>query len=301
MNEAKISDLLVKLTYFLTELHYQEKIMTYYKVVSIHGVPRSGTSWLGQIFNAHSDVAYRFQPLFSYRFKDRLSVNSSPEDVNIFLDELYKVTDDDFIAGKWSDSNKDQALPRTTYHKKNLPEVLVIKEVRYHHLIENLINSVLNITMIGIVRNPCAVINSWLQSPKEFKNGWDASSEWRFAPSKNQNRIEEFNGYEKWKELTLSFLELENKYPATFTLIQYEHLVQKPVETIKMVFQFCGLKMEDQVLDFIKSSQSHHIDDAYAVYKSPSVKDRWRSELDHRIIEEITTDITGTVLERFLI
>ena len=38
--------------------------------LALFGCPRSGTSWLGQIFNSAPDVAYRYQPLFSYEFKD---------------------------------------------------------------------------------------------------------------------------------------------------------------------------------------------------------------------------------------
>jgi hypothetical protein len=38
--------------------------------VAIFGCPRSGTSWLGQIFNSAPAVQYRYQPLFSYEFKD---------------------------------------------------------------------------------------------------------------------------------------------------------------------------------------------------------------------------------------
>ena len=36
------------------------------------GVPRSGTSWFGELFNSSPRVAYRFQPLFSYAFKDAI-------------------------------------------------------------------------------------------------------------------------------------------------------------------------------------------------------------------------------------
>ena len=124
--------------------------------------------------------------------------------------------------------------------------------------------------------------------------------EWRYAPSKNQERIEEYNGYEKWKELTLAFLDFERKYPNNFFLVHYEHLVSNPVEIIGKAFSFGNLRMEAQVIDFIKLSQSYHLDDVYAVYKSPQVKDRWRLELDSSIANEIENDLKGTTLERFL-
>jgi hypothetical protein len=274
--------------------------MTFHQVISIHGAPRSGTTWLGQIFNKHSDVVYKFQPLFAYRFKDRLSLDSPPEDIQTFFEELYQVNDDDFISGKWPKSNDDQTFLKMTFDKKKQPGFMVMKEVRYHHLIERLINAVPNIKIIGIVRNPCAVMNSWLNAPKEFEKGWDVMAEWRRAPSKNQGRIEEYYGYEKWKELALTFLDYERKYPRNFFLIQYERLVSSPIEIVRKAFSFSGLSMEKQVIDFVKVSQSYHVEDTYAVYKFPSVKDRWRTELDDRISKEIIEDVTGTELEKFL-
>ena len=44
--------------------------------VAIHGVPRSGTTWLGSIFDSSPNVIYRNQPLFSYAFKSYLSEHS---------------------------------------------------------------------------------------------------------------------------------------------------------------------------------------------------------------------------------
>jgi Sulfotransferase domain len=274
--------------------------MSYRHIISIHGVPRSGTSWLGQIFNKHSDVAYKFQPLFAYRFRGRISLNSSPNDIRVFLDELYMTNDDDFISGNWPKQGDTDPFTAMSFYKKDQPDVMVMKEVRYHYLIEKFMHTIPDWKIIGIIRNPCAVIYSWLKNPKEFKRDWDIMVEWRHAPAKNEGQMDEYFGYEKWKELALSFLHFEHKYPENFLLIQYEQLVSKPIETMTQTFSFAGLEMEEQVIDFIKATQSHHIDDAYAVYKSPSVKDRWRSELDQRISEEIIRDIRGTVLERFL-
>jgi hypothetical protein len=268
-----------------------------FQVVSIHGVPRSGTSWLGQIFNSHSKVAYRFQPLFAYRFKDRITLESNSEEIGEFLKELYEVDDDEFILGNWRKELLPD-LPRL--NKEPFPAFMVMKMVRYHHLIEKFMWADEAMKIIGIVRNPCAVINSWLRAPKEFQKGWDPLEEWRYAPGKNQDRIEEYNGFEKWKELALCFLDLEYQYPNRFRLMQYEHLVTNPMEIIDEVFSFVGLKVEQQVVDFIGASQGTHVDDAYSVFKSPDVKDRWRTELESRIVDEITRDLQGTILERFL-
>ncbi|NJL77038.1 MAG: hypothetical protein HC892_20515 [Saprospiraceae bacterium] len=71
------------------------------------------------------------------------------------------------------------------------------------------------VKIVGLIRNPLSVINSWLKAPKEFKRelGWNELEEWRYAPSKNLDRKEEFNGFEKWKEVALLFIQLQQVYP----------------------------------------------------------------------------------------
>ena len=44
-------------------------------ITYLAGVARSGTSWLGQIFDSSPEVRYSFQPLFSYEFKNRVNEN----------------------------------------------------------------------------------------------------------------------------------------------------------------------------------------------------------------------------------
>ena len=66
------------------------------RIVAIHGAPRSGTSWLGQLFNSSENVAYRYQPLFSYAFKQRLTSTSTRREIELFFDDLL-FTEDDFV------------------------------------------------------------------------------------------------------------------------------------------------------------------------------------------------------------
>ena len=73
--------------------------------VAIFGVPRSGTSWLGQIFNGHPDVCMRNQPLFSYEHKGRLNETSSEFDINCFFEEIYN-SQDNFVL-MTSDAQKN--------------------------------------------------------------------------------------------------------------------------------------------------------------------------------------------------
>jgi hypothetical protein len=264
--------------------------------VSIHGVPRSGTSWLGQIFNSSPSVAFRFQPLFSYAFKGRLNADSSNNDINEFLRDIYHTRDEFVLQTKNISGNKEVA-----FTKDETLSHLVMKEVRYHHILENLLRNFPGIKLIGIVRNPCASLNSWLRAPKEFNPEWDVLGEWRSAPSKNQGKPEEFNGFEKWKELSGMFLRFSNEYPDNFRLVQYEHLNDDTVNVVKRLFEFAELPFTKATSDFIDKSTNTESNDAYSVFRKSQVTDSWRGQLNPVIAEAIVEELRGTPLMQFLI
>jgi len=265
------------------------------KYISIHGLPRSGTSWLGQIFNSSPAVAYRFQPLFSYAFKSRLSATSSAEEIHKFFSDINN-TNDDFVLQKYNVSGT-----KNPEFSKVLPSThIVMKEVRYHYVVGNLIRKVPEIKIVGLVRNPCAVINSWFQAPKEFKPEWNKLEEWRSARHKNMNKPEEYYGFEKWKEVANLFISLSEKYPSNIIIVNYEDLNTVTEQAVKDIFDFCELKVEKQTADFIIQSRNTHSDDPYDIMRHKKLNDVWKNELDKTIINEIYSELTGTNLEQFL-
>ena len=267
------------------------------KKIAIHSVPRSGSTWLGELFNSHPKVSYSYQPLFSYAFKERLSLHSNSEDIDVFFNDLANVKDDFVNQVKARNTGK---LP--VFNNKEKTEVVVYKEVRYHHLIEHLLDTSKDLKLIGLVRNPLAVINSWLNAPKEFRKdlGWQIDEEWQFAPKKNQNKIEEFNGYEKWKEVASLFLNLKAKYPNQFKLVKYNDLLCDTESVVKDLFVFSNLEMTKSTLDFIKQSKQKEVDDAYSVFKTRQIDDKWKTQLKAEIIDYINNDLKGTELETYL-
>ena len=154
---------------------------------------------------------------------------------------------------------------------------------------------------MGIIRNPKSVISSWYNAPKEFnKKEWDLIREWKNADLKNQGRIEEFYGYNKWKEVGMLFLELKQNYPERFYLINYKNLLNNTLNEIDTLFKFCGLTITQQTVDFINKSKEIDLsDDAYAVYRKNQTDDKWRTTLPQEIINEIDKDLSGTMLEEF--
>jgi hypothetical protein len=268
------------------------------KKIALHSAPRSGSTWLGQIFNSHPEVAYRFQPLFSYAFKDRLNECSRLPSINQFFWDLLD-SQDKFLL---QIDEGSLAKRKVVFEKSNNPTHVVYKEVRYHHILKNLLKQDPDIKVIGLVRNPMAVINSWQRSPREFRRdlGWDLMEEWRDANKKNLHRIEEFHGFTKWKAATKLFLRLKKEYPDNFYLITYNELLTDTVGHVSKVFAFCELDMADATMKFLADSRSQHDTDEYSVYKSHVVDSDWEKELDPRITKEIITELTGTEMEQFL-
>lgn len=265
------------------------------QVISIAGVARSGTTWLGEIMNSSPDVAYRFQPLFSYAFKDRVGINSPPQEYEAFLSELY-ASNDAFLLQ--TDKREAGILPR--FAKHDAPRTLVMKKARYHYLHIRFLHYVPHLKLVPIVRNPCAVLASWMANPKEFPPGSDPWTEWRFGACKNEGREENFFGFYKWRESTRIFLDLQAMFPDRVRIVRYEDLVENPVRISKALFDFVGLDFGDQTRRFLDESGKRHTDNPYAVYKHKGVKDHWKQTLDHRIAEDIEQELKDTDLERFI-
>ena len=72
---------------------------------------------------------------------------------NDFLNQVNRVKKGDFVS----------------FIKDPNQNVLCIKDVRYHQLIEKIISLGEHVKVIHIIRNPCATIASWMSTEKEYK------------------------------------------------------------------------------------------------------------------------------------
>lgn len=269
--------------------------MGYTKIIAIAGVARSGTSWLGEILDSSPDVAYRFQPIFSFAFKNSVDEDSSETEFRRFFDGIYS-SGDEFLLQ--SDKRESGLYP--VFNKNVAPDFLVWKEARHQYILGRMIRLFENVKVLAIVRHPCGVINSWLNNPKEFPAGFEPREEWRFGGCKNRGLPENFFGYYKWKETANMYLDLQRQYPRQAMVVRYCDLVDKLVDSVERIFRFVGLPIGDQTRQFIDVCHATHIDSPYSVFRDKAVKDRWMKELDPYIAREIELDIHGTRLEAFL-
>ena len=270
--------------------------MKEHNIVGVHGVPRSGTSWLGQLVNASPDVNFKFQPLFSYAFKDFIDESSTESKVAQFFEEL-SISEDDFINLK----DKELLGDYPSFAKNEMKTHLVFKHVRYHFLIEHLINSSPNIKFLLMIRNPLEVLNSWRKVPREFKANWDFEKEWYYANLKNTGRKHEYFGYKKWKEASELFITLNKKYPDNVLIVNYDDLVSNTLAEVKVIYDYIGLKIDNQVIDFIQKSKSKEKKHPNSVFKSNNnSKYLCKQEISEDIQGFIFNDLKGSELFKIL-
>jgi len=265
------------------------------EIIVIAGAPRSGTSWLAQIIDSCPSVRHRFQPIFSYAFKNAVSLESTKDEFNQFFTGIYN-SDDEFMCRT---KEKNEGI-YPTFSKNESPEVLAFKNVRYHYLLEKMLKNFSNLKVVGIVRHPCATINSWITTPREFPSDADPMKEWQYAECRNTGP-EEYWGFEKWKEVSFLFLKLKEKFPDQFYLLRYNDLVDDSIETTKDLFKFLNLDYSNLTNDFLISCHEKHDENSYSVFKDKSVKEKWKGELCEEIQDGILKSIKGTELEDFLI
>jgi hypothetical protein len=264
------------------------------RVVYIAGVARSGTSWIGQAINSSPGVCFRFQPLFAYEFKGRVDEDSDQVSYEQLFRDIFNTSSPFLIQ---ADKQASGEYPK--FEKTADPDILVFKENRYQSVLEPMLRRVQSLQAVGVVRHPCAVLNSWRHNSKEFPPGSEISKEWRFGNCKNKGN-EDYFGYYKWKEVANLYLDLRDKCPTRFALLRYEDAVRTPQRTIAALFEFLKIPFEEATRKFLLDSTVAHHGSYYSVYKHKSVADKWREELDPHIIDEIHADLAGTRLEQFL-
>jgi hypothetical protein len=258
--------------------------------VAIFGVPRSGTNWIGQIFNSSPQVLYRHQPLFSYSFDGYFDEDSSSKEIEKIYSKLCCTTDP-YVCQKQNISGNSTP----DFFKTDITH-LVWKEVRYLNVIPNLLEQS-ETKIVGIIRNPCGVINSWFTAPKEFDKEWEELEEWRNATKKNKDKYH-FFGFERWLEAVNLFLELEKAYPDRFYIQVYEDLLQNTGSEIKKLFNFADLAVTHQTEAFLEKSTSSPTNDPYGVFRSPKTGYEWIDTLDPEIIEQIYSDERFEVIRK---
>lgn len=258
----------------------------YDSIVGIIGVPRSGTSWVGQIFDSAPNVLYRMQPFYSWAFRDKIHVRSSEEEINRYFEDLYNSSDSYLDQTE----RREQGVYPIFKDKDKYPEVMVFKEVMFHYMVPVLIKHIKKIHFIAIVRHPIDVLTSYYNAPREFDPSLDIQKEWYFAQSRNELLPERYFGYHKWKEYIKIITVLQEQYPDKFTVVKYEDLLGSPETYVDELFHNLHIIFGEQTERFIYESQHKTVDDPYSVFRNKNEKAA-RRNLPESIINKIHKDL----------
>lgn len=212
--------------------------MKYNQVISIFGVPRSGTTWLGEIFNSSPNVRFKFQPLHSYQLREKYSI------LDFSLVEIDEVIKD-------ISSTRGNYVNSPIKHQKNDITFLVWKEVRFHNVINYLKQLKTRSYIIYIFRNPEDVLLSWLNS-NEFKEN-QLKFENFFNPITSNITSHDYFGIQGWKR---SFNIIKKNISAPIILIDYDDLKANPNYLMERLFSKISLEFSKQVNDFINYTSS---------------------------------------------
>lgn len=265
------------------------------QIAWISGMPRSGTTWLSQIFASSPDVRLKSCPLFSYEFKNLLDENSSAEQWDKLFADVY-VKNSEFLDQQHL--RKNGLVPFFSEKNEN-PLNLIIKSNRFHHLAPNILKLNERVRFIHIVRHPCATIYSWLSDPDEFPEGADPMMEWKNGSCRKTDPGE-YWGFDDWKKVTTQFLRLNEKYPDRCIIVRYEDLVKDTYRYAKELFDFLKIPYSSHVVRFIDQSHSRHDSHKHSVFKNPKFIDQWKKLLDPEIVSKCLNEIEGTELEQFI-
>ena len=253
--------------------------------LGIFGVPRSGTSWLSHIINSNPNTVLRFQPLFSYGHKDMINEKSSASEIERFYISILN-SQDSFALMK---TKFQSHYPK--FIKSNNPTHLVFKETRYLNLMDILLEKS-DIRIIAIYRDPVATLTSWINAPKEFNHNWKIQEEWMDAPSKNKGIISEYFGFNKWLLALKQFIRLRNQFPNRLYLINYDFLKVNTLAEARKIYDFAGLEISMQTINFINKSKSMHNANPYAVFRNKDTyyKDKLPEDIKLRIKEILISE-----------
>ena len=248
-------------------------------LISLHSCPRSGSTWLQNIFEAHPNIKTFYQPLFSYAFKNQINEDSSKKDFDDFVNNI-RNTDDEFCCMKANLHTNNNNIKNVSF-KKDIVNTILMKNVHHHNLIETFIKLYPTIKIIGLIRDPCSVIYSQMQAKHE------KLEDWLDGKDKNLNNDENFFGFNKWLEVKEIFSYIKKKYPNNIIIVNYEDLVSNTKYELDKICEFCHIYLHKNMLESIDIMKSKNDNYDYSVYKNEDTLNKWKGKLDEKIVSYI--------------
>lgn len=269
---------------------------------------RSGSSFLGDIFQANPRSFYSYEPFRYMTNGSRMPENRIEEALHMIkhifkcefrpLNKYIK-----YINLKksllirnhyfWNVCDKIKMCSNTDFIEKtcNRSKLQLMKVTRLHMkyldtLLPDMSGS--NFHIIYLVRDPRGIINS------RRKLYWGSDQATNLNLSKLCSEIREDLYY---------FRKFQKKYPQKFTLVKFEDLSKDPISNSKAIYEKIGIPFDQNVQQFLNESTNISSNDIRNIYpfatarNSSKIADAWVNSLNISVIIEAQTNC-GDVLRK---
>ncbi len=250
--------------------------------VIILSVPRSGSSWVGEILGSSLNSLYLREPITQTFIKTRESGPSFFELDPHNLPKSYELSIENSFTGIPLFPATITKKPEQWTLTKRKQRRVIIKEVN-PFIVDYFINK-FQPRIIYLIRHPAAVADSF------NRLGWNGRQiEPRFF-KKTLARYENYreNLYSFWAEhgamqaiILTEILHRMRNYKK-FHIIEYEHLCMEPISVFKKLYEFAALEWDDAVEQHIlKRSQTRAPNTRYFSTQRNSLHEmqKWKHEI----------------------
>lgn len=264
-------------------------------ILWLSGMPRSGTTWIAQILASHPDIRLKYDPLFSFSFKNALDESHGTDDWERLFRAVYTTSD------PYMDQVKPiaEGLVPSFPLRMDAPRVLAIKSNRHHDLIGHAVRIGVKARFVFVVRDPIDTIASWLANPTEFPAGENPAAEWRSGRCRKTG-CGEYWGFDDWKHVAELNVDLAKRFPERVRLLRYEEILEAPEAITHDLFAWIGLDLSEQTIGFLRESRSRHSENPRSVYRQAGRHRSHRDALPPGAERTMISELEGTALARFL-
>ncbi|WP_439135226.1 sulfotransferase [Pseudomaricurvus sp.] len=289
------------------------------KLLLLFGMPRSGTTWIGKLFDSHKDTLYLHEP---DSVKKSLNIpllmshdNNQSQELQEQIDLWLQNDNEKVIASlplfKKSYMNEPQWLTfylscyaSKAISRSGLP--IPVKPIHHHNpakltvwkSIESLgrmseIKKLTSARSVHILRHPCGHIASTINGEMQH-NFFDRSPVWEdwdlFEKLLEQSRdsrfrLKDIQRMDQVEALTVRWglindFALANNPGDDNQVLLYENLCAKPEGTLRELMAFAGLEYTQENQEYINSSTTTNNKAYYATDKLPlEAANKWRHTL----------------------
>lgn len=297
------------------------------KFILLFGMPRSGTTWIGKLFDSHADSYYLHEPDSvepNYNVPLLLSSVSTfePEIIND-LDNWLKPTAEKVIASRpffkksylnfyqygafvtsayiaKLSAKLDLPFLRKPFRPKSTPPVIVWKSIESLGRMSVYQNQ-LDAYSIQIIRHPCGQIASTIRGEElqKFEGSIPTYEDWDLF-----EKLIVQSGEQRYTLIDIKNMIPEERLALRWGLINdfalnhldskksavliYEDLCRDPEEVVRKIFAKIGIGINAETERYIKESTTGNDDSYYATTKSPlDSAYKWRSFLSKETQQKI--------------